>query len=167
MAMRPHTHRPLRVTLLSAASWLAVACGGVDATVPPQPGGAEPPPTRAAAPTVEVGPDGPTALVVPSISLSTDPAAISRGEALFGTKGCAGCHQFGSKLVGPDLNDLLDRRTVPWVARMILHPGAMVKTDPVAKDMFRSLMVEMPNQGVTEAELADLLAYLASKGNSK
>ena len=31
----------------------------------------------------EVGPDGPAHLVVPSITLSTDPAVIAQGEAVF------------------------------------------------------------------------------------
>ena len=110
----------------------------------------------------EVGPDGPSHLTVPEVALSTDPAVLARGEAVFAEKGCNACHQFGTKLVGPDLNGITERRTVPWVTRMIKHPDAMTKEDPVAKGLFRSHMVQMPNQGVSDDDIVPLIAYLAS-----
>jgi hypothetical protein len=112
----------------------------------------------------EVGPDGPAHLAVPSITLSTDPAVIAQGEALFAQKGCNACHQFGSKLVGPDLNGVTTRRTVPWIERMIRHPDVMTKEDPVAKGLFRSHLVQMPNQGVADEDMTALISFLNSKG---
>jgi cytochrome c len=140
-----------------------VACSGGEAVGPTS---ADVKPTAATAPAAapEVGPDGPADIAVPAIGeLSADAAVVAEGEALFVAKGCNGCHAFGSKLVGPDLTGITDRRTVTWTARMIRDPDKMTKQDPVAKDLFRSHMVQMPNQGVTDEELPKLLAYLNSK----
>lgn len=145
---------------------LASLLGCSDAPAP----GAAPTPAPAAAPAPAavaeaVGPDGPASIKVPEIAaVATDPASIAAGEKIYADRGCGGCHKFGSKLVGPDLNGLFTRRTLPWVERMIMEPGLMVKQDPEAKALFRSLMVEMPKQNVPEADLAPLLAYVKSQG---
>ncbi len=119
-------------------------------------------PEAASAP---VGPDGPEGIKVPQLGApSTEVATIAAGERVFADRGCGGCHKFGSKLVGPDLTGLFARRSVTWVARMVSDPAVMVKQDPQAKAMFRSLMVEMPKQNVPEADLAPLLAYLKAQG---
>jgi cbb3-type cytochrome oxidase cytochrome c subunit len=111
-----------------------------------------------------VGPDGPAALAVPDLgTLSTDAAVIAQGETVFAAKGCNACHAWGSKLVGPDLTGVTDRRTVLWVERMIRHPDVMTKEDPVAKGLLRTHMVQMPNQGVSDEDLPALVAFLNSK----
>jgi mono/diheme cytochrome c family protein len=145
------------------------ACGGqapapkveaakVEAARPPAAAPAE-------APAAPVGPDGPESIAIPAIaSVSTDPAAITAGEAVFAARGCGACHKFGEKLVGPDLNGVLTRRSVPWVERMVTDPEAMTRQDPVAKGLFRTLMVQMTKQGVTPEELPQLVAYIHSKG---
>ena len=79
-------------------------------------------------------------------------------------KGCAACHQFGSKLVGPDLVGVGDRRTPPWIARMIARPEIMIKDDPVARKLYGEMMTPMANQGVAEADLLPLIAYISHKG---
>lgn len=145
---------------------LLVACGGGEQK-PAEPSAtpAAPAAPAPAAPAVEVGPDGPTSIAVPSLdAVSTDAADIAAGEAIWGTRGCGGCHDFGKKVVGPDLSGLLTRRTLPWVERMVMEPEKMVKDDPTAKDLFKTHMVQMPKQGVTAEELPKLLAYLKSRG---
>lgn len=107
-----------------------------------------------------VGPDGPDDLAVPTFTV--DPAQTERGKAVFDAKGCGACHQFGSKLVGPDLNGVGERRSATWIARMIRHPGAMVKRDPTAKQLFREAMVEMTDQGVADDEVGPLVSFLVS-----
>lgn len=155
--------RGLRIRAAATAliPWavLAVACGR----------GEEPPPVAAppgpAAPVSEVGPDGPPGLDVPEIGvLPTDPAAVARGEQVFRQRGCGACHAFGSRLVGPDLAGVTERRTVPWLAKMILHPEEMTKRDPAARQLFQTYLVQMTYQGVTAEELPDLLAYLKAEG---
>ncbi|MDP2313698.1 MAG: cytochrome c [Pseudomonadota bacterium] len=113
----------------------------------------------------EVGREGPPGLVVPTLTaIPTDPASIEAGKKVYEARGCGACHQFGAKLVGPDLTGLMTRRPLPWIERMILHPSEMVRQDPVAKDLFKTHMTEMTNQGVTEEELPKLLAYIQSQG---
>ncbi len=148
------------VTLL-----LTLACGGGEPPAPAAAPASAPAPKPVAAPAVEVGPDGPASISVPALdAVPSDPAAIEAGAKVFADRGCGGCHKFGEKLVGPDLNGLYARRTLPWVERMILDPAVMVKQDPQAKEMFRSLMVEMPKQNVSTEELPALLAYLKAQG---
>src|SRR5262245_33979905 len=78
-----------------------------------------PPPAPAAhetAAAAAVGPDGPEQLDVPELGApSEDPAMIARGEEVFAARGCGGCHAFGSKLVGPDLVGVTERRSVTWM----------------------------------------------------
>lgn len=148
----------MRVAL---ALLLAVACGGGE---PPAP---QPAPTPAKAPAKakaaeDVGPEGPSDLAIPTFTVSTDAAVIEKGKGVFDAKGCGACHQFGAKLVGPDLAGVGARRKPEWIARMILHPGQMVKRDPEAKKLFRELMVEMPAQGVADDEVGPLVSFLTS-----
>ncbi len=123
------------------------------------------PAPAASAPAAPVGPDGPLTIAIPAIAaIPSDAASIAAGEKVYGARGCGGCHTFGSKLVGPDLVGVTQRRTLPWVERMILAPDVMIKEDPVAKDLYRSIMTPMPKQGVTDEELPQLLAFIQSKG---
>lgn len=138
------------------------ACGGGAPAPGPAPVPAPSPPP--AAPAAEaIGPEGPTDLAIPSFAVASDAATLEQGKSVFEAKGCPACHKFGEKLVGPDLKGVADRRKPEWIARMILHSGAMVKRDPVAKQLFRELMVEMPAQGVTDDEIGPLVSYLSSQ----
>ena len=111
-----------------------LACSGGSTVTPPPTAAAHPAPAPVAAPaaaagTAEVGPDGPAALSVPAFTLSDDAAVIAAGKAVFDAKGCGACHQFGSKLVGPDLKGLTERRSPAWIAKeMIKYPEQMTKT---------------------------------------
>ena len=119
----------------------------------------------AAVPTVEVGPDGPTEIAIVALAdIPSDPASVGEGQKVFDAKGCGGCHAWGSKLVGPDLTGLSTRRTIPWIQRMVQDPDTMTKKDPVARELFKSHMIQMPKQGVTDAEMPMLLAFVNSKG---
>jgi hypothetical protein len=158
----------MRTVLSSLILALTVACGGSSEPAPAPstsaPVVAAPAPTPAPPPpAAQVGPDGPADLAVATYALSTDAAVIAEGEKIFAAKGCGGCHAFGKKLVGPDLVGIADRRPLPWIGRMIRYPDQMIKADPVAKDLYRQLMTPMANQGVTDAELAPLVSFLASK----
>ena len=152
-----------------------VGCGTETAAPAPKPAptaapapaapAASAPGTAAAATTV--GPDGPESIAVPAFEISTDPAVIAKGQSVFDAKGCGACHQFGSKLVGPDLDGVLTRRSPAWTARMILHPEVMVKEDPTAKKMLAELMVPMTNQGVPPEDIGAVLSFLKSKETKK
>ncbi len=107
--------------------------------------------------------DGPASIAVPANLLDAIGKADAKaGEALFISKGCKACHNLTDvKLVGPGLKGVTSRRSLPWMARMILHPEVMVKEDPEAKKLFAALMTPMANQNVQpDAELPALLAFL-------
>ena len=95
-------------------------------------------------------------------TVSTDPALVEKGEALFNEKGCGACHAMDSKRVGPALGDVTERRSADWIARMILHPDLMVKSDPVARQLLDEYKTPMPNQQVKPEEAKAIIAYLGS-----
>jgi mono/diheme cytochrome c family protein len=100
-------------------------------------------------------------LKVPNVAYSSAQSDLDKGKEVFAQKGCNGCHKIGGgKLVGPDLKGVTARRDKDWVAKMILRPDLMVKEDPTAKDLFKTYMTAMPNQGVSEADLPALMSYL-------
>lgn len=151
--------RPSLVLLLLAA------CGGEQAPTPAPAAAPTAAPAPAPAPAAAVGKDGPENISVPALAeVPTDPASIEKGKKVFEDRGCGGCHKFGEKLVGPDLTGLFGRRSIPWIERMVTDPAAMVKQDPQARELFKTLMVEMPKQNVPPEDLAPLLAYIKSQG---
>jgi len=109
-----------------------------------------------------VGPDGPESIALPA---TLDGGDAAKGEALFTSKGCPACHKLdATRLVGPGLQGVTQRRSLPWMARMILKPEVMVKDDPEAKKLFATYMTPMANQNVDPvAELPHLLAFLKTK----
>lgn len=148
-----------------------LGCGGGEtpAPAPAAPSAAAtakpPAPAPAAAPAAAVGPDGPESISIPVIAeISTDAAVIQGGHEVWEARGCGGCHKFGEKLVGPDLKGVFSRRTTPWVERQITDPSTMIHNDPQAKALFATFMVEMPKQGVPEADLPKLIAYIKAQG---
>jgi mono/diheme cytochrome c family protein len=94
---------------------------------------------------------------------SIDEALAEQGEKLFKDKGCSACHTFGQKLTGPDLAGVSERRTARWIETQILDPQRMVKEDPVAKQLFATHMLQMPDQGLTEAEAKALVEFFKDK----
>ena len=156
-----------RMTCLFAACLLGAAgCDEKKAAPAPVPVvAAAPAPAAAPVPAAPTGPDGPTEITVPNVEISTAAADIAKGKEIFAGKGCVACHKVGGgKLVGPDLKDVLVRRTQPWVEKMILKPEVMIVKDDAAKALYRSLLVPMANQAVdVDKELPFILSYLKSE----
>lgn len=151
-----------RLYTLALIAGLA-GCGG---GAPGGDAGKAEPPTRQAAPEAPpaeaaIGPDGPADLAIPDLSnLPRGPEAVARGKAVYDAKGCGACHAFGSKLVGPDLAGLGERRSPAWIARMIRYPEQMTRRDPVARELMRTHLVQMTDQSVSDEDLPYLVAYL-------
>lgn len=105
-----------------------------------------------------------TVIEVPEFVIGTSPEDIKKGEELFASKGCVGCHKVGGgKLVGPDLKGVTARRDETWLKKMILRPEVMVKEDEVAKKLLAETFVPMPNQNVDpKTELPFILSFLKS-----
>lgn len=96
------------------------------------------------------------------------------GKKLFDTKGCAACHGFGKKIVGPDLNNITARVEPDWLEKWITNPEPMLASDPYAKEMLAKYLVKMPNQQLKPAQVKAVIEFLrendhrlAEKGEHK
>jgi protein SCO1/2 len=90
------------------------------------------------------------------------------GEALF-RKACATCHSIGGgDMVGPDLKDISARRNPDWLNRFLLAPDKMrAQRDPLTMALSQKYRgVLMPNLGLKENDIADLLAYIDTQSRS-
>jgi len=87
------------------------------------------------------------------------------GKALF-MKACSSCHTIGrGVLVGPDLAGVAQRRDRDWLTRFMMQPEVLrARKDPIAT-MLRSRFepAKMPNLGLSETDVGDLLTYLKAQ----
>jgi cytochrome oxidase Cu insertion factor (SCO1/SenC/PrrC family)/cytochrome c2 len=87
------------------------------------------------------------------------------GHVLF-VKACSTCHTIGGgDLVGPDLKDIAKRRDQGWLAGFLAAPERMrAKKDPLALEISEKYKgVKMPNLGLGERDIADLLTYIGKQ----
>ncbi len=108
----------------------------------------------------------------------TDAESISAGRALFSTK-CASCHNpvFSEQdPTYPSLAGVIDRaggkgteeERIAWLKKWIPNAGAMIGSDPYAKDLFAQYGVAMTNfTDLTEDQVNSLIAYIADGGDPK
>ena len=93
-----------------------------------------------------------------STGAPTDPVAV-RGKLSFESK-CLACHTIaGGDKLGPDVYNVTKRRDTAWLAKWLKNPDAMLKSDPVAKQMLDKYKVPMPNQNLTDEEIREYIAY--------
>ncbi len=88
--------------------------------------------------------------------------SADEGEAIF-QNSCAGCHTVGGgDLVGPDLEGVTARRDRDWLTRWISAPDVMLdQGDPIATELLAQYNnLAMPNLGLTDAEVASVIAFL-------
>lgn len=92
----------------------------------------------------------PESLPAPAAVVALRPAGpidkqlADRGEQLFQTKGCGGCHSIGGgRLTGPDLEGVTERREHEWILAMVQNPDSMLREDPVARQLFAEYMTPM------------------------
>lgn len=137
-----------------AAVFLLAACAG---STPPTATPAPPAPTRA--PTV-----APTVTSAPPAATSGDAA---RGKALYTAKGCNACHGVsaeGVPTLGPKLAGIYGKPEAMTVGSAVTVDDAYltesIKT-PAAK-VVKGFNPVMPVVALTDAEIKDLIAYVAS-----
>jgi nitrite reductase (NO-forming) len=95
---------------------------------------------------------------IPATAAPTDPAA-QRGKLAFESK-CLACHTIaGGDRLGPDLFGVTKRHDEGWLTRWLKSPEQMLQTDPVAKALLDKWKVPMPNQGLSDSEIKEYLAY--------
>ena len=86
--------------------------------------------------------------------------AAKRGEEAFNEGGCGGCHVIGKVSSGPDLTGVLQRHEngEKWVAEFIKDPASKYK-DPYVESMINYFNLRMPNQGMSDQEIKDIIEY--------
>lgn len=96
-------------------------------------------------------------LLIPAICL-----AQPNGEQIFKLN-CAACHSVGKgKLVGPDLEGVLNRRNEQWVSQFIKSSQSMVaKGDSSAIALFQEFnFIPMPDQPLSDEEITAVIEYI-------
>ncbi len=86
--------------------------------------------------------------------------AQERGQRAFDEGGCSGCHVVGKVSSGPDLTGVLQRHEngEKWVADFIRDPENMFH-DPYVKAMIDYFNLKMPDQDMSDEEIADIIEY--------
>jgi mono/diheme cytochrome c family protein len=95
---------------------------------------------------------------------AADTSAAPGPMAVLFTEKCYSCHTIGGgDKTGPDLAGATDRRPNDWLSRFIRTPRAVYRSgDETAVELFRRFTPDvMPDQALTESEIADLLAFIA------
>ncbi len=147
--------RPLTATTVLCS---LIACSGGDgggAASADQDGGPASPAEQAATSSAEAPPTGPV-----------DASLAARGETVFQTKGCIGCHTIGGgRLTGPDLQGVVERREYAWIMAMVTNPDSMLREDATARGLFAEYMTPMMNVGVTREEARAVYEYLRGRSD--
>jgi nitrite reductase (NO-forming) len=95
---------------------------------------------------------------IPATATPTDAQAVA-GKLAFESK-CLACHSIGGgDKLGPDLLGTTKRHDDAWLTRWLKSPEQMVLTDAKAKAMLEKWKIPMPNQGLSDAEIKQYLAY--------
>jgi protein SCO1/2 len=96
--------------------------------------------------------------------MKVDAALAKRGQFLFQSRGCTGCHAFGKKVSGPDLVGVTERRSMGWLKSWLKDPTAMYDTDSTAKQLLADAHdIKMPNLHLSDADIDALINYLAQE----
>jgi protein SCO1 len=90
-------------------------------------------------------------------------AMPGKGRKIFDQQ-CVMCHLPGGESVGPGLDGVVALRGRAWLSRWLASPGKMVEEkDPAALDLLaRHGNVLMPNPGLSDGDVAEVIAYLDS-----
>ncbi len=95
---------------------------------------------------------------ISATSSPTDPQAI-QGKLAFESK-CLACHSIGGgDKMGPDVLGTTKRHDNAWLARWLKSPEQMMQTDATAKALLDKWKIPMPNQGLSDDEIKQYLAY--------
>ena len=154
---------PVRFVILVFLAVSAAACGGGED--PPDAGASAP---SSDAPAVsEISADELEYGIGPIRDLeigNLDPTLADAGAEIFAVK-CSACHKLDERYVGPALRSVTERRTPEYIMNMILNPEEMVKSHPVAKQLFAEYnFTPMANQQLTEEDARAVLEYLRQVG---
>lgn len=95
---------------------------------------------------------------IPATAAPSNPAAVM-GKLAFESK-CLACHSIaGGDKIGPDLYGVTKRHDDAWLTRWLKSPEQMLQTDGVAKALLEKYKIPMPNQGLSDEEIKQYVAY--------
>jgi len=105
-----------------------------------------------------------TLCIAGALALLTAASASAQDGAAIFRQNCSACHKMGTRLVGPDLTGVTEKRSDAWLRKFISGSQAMIKSgdkDAVAiyEEYNKMMMTDFP---LPEAEMTALLDYLAS-----
>lgn len=99
--------------------------------------------------------------------ISTDPAAISAGEALFNAN-CKACHRVDKVLVGPALKDVYNRApSIDWIKSFIRNSsGVIASGDDYAVKLYNQYNKTQMTAftSLKDADIMNILAYVKAEG---
>jgi len=92
------------------------------------------------------------------------PAQADDGSAIFASK-CAACHTIGKgKTVGPDLKGITTTENPEFLAKWVAAPSALIAAgDPTAVKLVKGYSLQMPDLGLSTADVTAVLAYIAQQ----
>jgi protein SCO1/2 len=95
------------------------------------------------------------------------PLDIHPGEYVFASM-CGACHTVGKgDKVGPDLRGVTARRDPAWLFRYIKAPERMrAANDPISKQLFATYKVRMPDLGMADGDVHEVIKYLDTRSAS-
>ena len=90
------------------------------------------------------------------------------GQTIFEQK-CQACHSIGGgRLVGPDLAGVTSRRDRDWLISFITAPDQLIaQGESLAKQLVQEYGLEMPNLGLAEQEVEEVLAYIKAQSGGQ
>ncbi len=95
-----------------------------------------------------------------------DNSLALKGKQLFEAK-CTACHKYDTRLVGPALGDVVNRRSPEYILSMITAPDKMLLNNDTTKALLRIYMTQMTNQNVTLDDAKAIFEHLRDISNSK
>jgi cytochrome c len=91
-----------------------------------------------------------------------DDQLAARGKDMF-EMSCASCHLMDTRLVGPPLSDVTERRSPTFIMNMVMNPEQMVREHPEGQKMLAQYPIIMPYQNITEEQARAILEYLRTQ----
>jgi cytochrome c2 len=160
---------PLLACAAAALALVSAAACGAAATESPSPGSeaaAAKPATPAAGGLTPFELEHGIGPITAPLKLGSgvDAAMAASGAKVFEQK-CAPCHKMGERYVGPQLGDVLTRRSPTFVMNMALNPLGMVEKHPVTKKLLAEYFIAMPNQNISPDEARQVLEYLRTQAH--
>ncbi len=106
-------------------------------------------------------------LIVAVQGLNAQNGDPGKGADLFQTH-CTACHSLDSRLVGPALKGVTDRRSKDWIKQFVKNSTEFIKKDADAKKIFEEFKIPMTSfEGtLSDSDIDNIIAFL-EKGEVK